>query len=425
VHERLKARLDELIEKHHKLWDGSLGLIKAIEHRIKLKPGAKPVRLNPYRMEPRSREKIREQVDKMTQLDVIEPSSSEWASPIVLVPKPSGSSRFCIYCCQLNERTVRVAYPLPRMDDCLDSLGEANFFFTLDCNAGYWHIPIALEDRHLTTFIWHSGTFQCKRLPFGLCIAPATFQRAIDMLLARVKWQYVLVYLDDMIVFSHDAETHLSHLDEVFTLQGNAGVTLKAKKCHLFSNKVDYLGHVVRPGRISVNERNLKAIRKAQFPKTQTELRCFLGMCNVYRRFTDSFAKYAKPLNRLASTTLPKRLAPSTQKEQDAFDKLREMLCNPSLLALPRKDGKYIIDVDASYNQLGCCLLQEQPSGEYHPVGNFSKGQTPAEKNYTVTEMEGLRVVWAVSMLRPYIERTHFLLDCDARRRLHWWFADG
>jgi len=320
---------------------------------------------------------------------------------------------------------VRDAYPHPRMDDCLDSLGEANFFFTLHCNAGYWHIPIALEDRHLTTFIWHSGTFQRKRLPFGLCIAPATYQRAIDMLLARVKWQYVLVYLDDIIVFSHDAETHLSHLDEVFTLQGNAGVTLKAKKCHLFSNKVDYLGHVVRPGRISVNERNLKAIRKAQFPRTQTELRCFLGMCNVYRRFTDSFAEYAKPLNRLASTTLPKRLAPSTQKQQDAFDKLREMLCNPSMLALPRKDGKYIIDVDASYNQLGCCLLQEQPSGEYHPVGYFSKGQTPAEKNYTVTEMEGLRVVWAVSMLRPYIERTHFLLNCDARRRLHWWFADG
>jgi len=136
------------------------------------------------------------------------------------------------------------------------------------------------------------------------------------MLLAGVKWQYVLVYIDDIIVFSHDAETHLSHLDKVFTLLGNAGVTLKAKKCHLFSNEVEYLGHVVRPGRISVNEKNLKAIRRAQFPKTQTQLRSFLGMCKVYRRFTDSFAKYAKPLNRLASTTLPKRLAPPTQEEQ-------------------------------------------------------------------------------------------------------------
>jgi len=132
VPESFKARLDELIEKHQKLWDGSLGLIKATEHRIKLKHGAKPVRLNPYRMGPRCREKMREQVDKMTQLDVIEPSSGEWASPIVLVPKPDGSSRFCIDYRQLNERTVRDAYPLHRMDDCLDSLGEANFFSTLD-----------------------------------------------------------------------------------------------------------------------------------------------------------------------------------------------------------------------------------------------------------------------------------------------------
>jgi len=239
------------------------------------------------------------------------------------------------------------------------------------------------------------------------------------MLLAGVKWQYVLVYLDDIIVFSHDAETHLSHLDKVFTLLGNTGVTLKAKKCHLFSIEVEYLGHLVRSGSISVNEKILKAIRKAQFPKTQTQLRSFLGMCFVYRRFTDSFAKYAKPLNRLASTTLPKRLAPPTQEEQEAFDKLRELLCNPPILALPRKEGKYIIDVDASYDQLGCSLLQEQPSGEYHPVGYFSKGLTPAENNYTDTEIEGLGVVWAVSMLRPHIEGTHFLIRWD-HQALRW-----
>ena len=347
VPERFKARLDELIEKHYKLWDGSLGLIKATEHRIKLKPGAKPVRLNPYQMGPRSREKIREQVDKMTQPDIIEPSSSEWASPIVLVPKPHGSSRFCIDYRQLNERTVRDAYPLPRMDDCLDSLGEAYFFSTLDCNAGYWQIPVALEDRHLTTFICHSGTFQCKRLPFGLCNAPATFQQAIDMLLAGVKRQYVLVYLDDITVFSHDAETHLSHLDRVFTLLGNADVTLKAKRCHLFSNEVEYLGHVVRPGRISVNEKNLKAIRKAQFPKTQTQLRSFLGMCTVYRRFTDGFAKYAKPLNRLVSTTLPKRLAPPSQEEQVPRNALQSAYLGPP------KEGRQVHH---------CCGCQLRPT---------------------------------------------------------------
>jgi len=419
VPEHLRGRLKELIDRHHEVWDGSLGTIKATEHRMRLKPGAKPVRLQPYRMGPRTRQLVGEQVTKMLELDVIEPSTSEWASPVVLVPKTDGSTRFCIDYRQLNDRTVRDTYPLPRMDNCLDSLGDAKFFSTLDCNAEYWQIAVAEEDKHLTSFTTHVGTYQCTRLPFGLCNAPATFQRAVDMIQAGVKWQYVLVYLDDIIVYSTDAESHLSHLQKVFTLLGENGVTLKAKKCHLFSNEVEYLGHVIRPGRISVNEKNLKAIRKAIYPKTETQLRSFLGMCNIYRRFTADFAKVAKPLNNLVSTSLPKKLRPPTMEEQAAFDRLREQLCNPPILALPRKEGKYIIDVDASYDQLGCALLQEQPTGAYLPVGYFSRGLDPAERNYTVTEIEGLGVVWAVTSLRPHIEGTRFLVRCD-HKALKW-----
>jgi len=267
------------------------------------------------------------------------------------------------------------------MDDCLDSLGGAQFFSTLDCNAGYWKISIAEEDKPKTAFTCHCGTQQCTRLPFGLCNAPATFQRAIDMILSGFKWQNVLVYLDDRIIFSADAESHLSHLDTVLTLLEKHRVTLNAQRFHLFSNEVEYLGHVVRPGRLSVYEKNLKAIKKAVYPRTQTQLRSFLGMCNVYCRFTVEFATTAKPLNDLNSVKLPKRLSPPTPEEQAAFDKLREQLCHPPMLAMPRKEGKYIIDVDASYDQLGCCLLQQQPDDKYLPVGYFSKGLLPAEKN--------------------------------------------
>jgi len=263
VPEHLRGRLKELIDRHYELWDGSLGTIKATEHRMRLKPGAKPARRQSYRMGTRTRQLVGEQVTKMLKLDVIEPSTSEWASPVVLVPNPDGSTRFCIDYRQLNDSTVRDTYPLPRMNDCLDSLGDAEFFSTLDCNAGYWQIPVAEEEKHLTSFTNHVGTYQCTRHPSGRCNAPATFQRAVDMILAGVKWQYVLVCFDDIIVYSTDAESHLSHLEKVFTLLGENGVTLKAKKCHLFSNEVEYLGHVIRPGRISVNEKNLKAIRKA------------------------------------------------------------------------------------------------------------------------------------------------------------------
>eukprot|EP00170_Pyropia_yezoensis_P000290 contig_1820_g291 len=180
----LRPDVDALVERYHKLWSGHLGLMKAIEHRIVLQPGAKPVRQQPYRAGQRSREVVKDQVSKTSKLDVVEPSKAECASPVVIVPKPDGSSRFCIDYRRLNERTVKDSYPLPRMDDCLDSLGEAGIFSTLDCNAGYWQIPVAPEDREKTTFTSHCGTFQCKRMPFGLCNAPATFQRAMDIILA-------------------------------------------------------------------------------------------------------------------------------------------------------------------------------------------------------------------------------------------------
>jgi len=189
-------------------------------------------------------------------------------------------------------------------------------------------------------------------------------------------------------------------LDNVFTFISEAGITLKEEKCHLCRDEVEYLGHIVRPGRRSVNEKNLKALRRVKLLKTQTQMRSFLGLCNVYRRFAANFAKLSAPLSRLVSSKLDKDLNPPTQEEQSAFDQLRNFLCNRPVLAIPRPGAHYIIDVDASYDQLGCCLLQKQPSGEYLPVPYFSNGLSPAQKNYSVTKLKGLGVVWAVSMLR-------------------------
>lgn len=418
VPEGLRAKLTALLERYNSLWDGTLGTIKETVHRIRLKPGAVPVRQHPYKSGPRTRLVEEEQVRLMDSLGVIEPSHGEWASPVVIVPKPGGGKRFCIDYRRLNEMTVKDAYPIPRMDECLDSLGNANVFSTLDCNAGYWQIPVAKEDRPLTAFTCHSGTWQCKRLPFGLCNAPATFQRAMDMILAGVKWQICLVYLDDVIVFSKSAEDHLEHLETVLSLLKAHGVSLKANKCHLFQEEVDYLGHVIRPGRVLVNEKNTRALRGLQYPRTQTQMKSFLGMCGVYRRFVRDFAKVAKPLTALTSTKLPTKLSPPTEVERNAFETLRGLLLSPPVLAIPRIGGHYIVDVDASYEQLGCCLLQQQPDGEYLPVGYYSRPLNPAERNYHVTEIEALGVVWAVTHLRSYLEGEEFVIRCDHRALL-------
>ena len=227
------------------------------------------------------RDKAAPEIRKMLCAGVIEPATSEWESPIVLVPKKDGSLRFCVDYRRLNANTVANAYPLPRIDDRLDSLRDAQIFTTLYCNAGYWQVPEAPEDRDKRTFTSYLGTYRCVRMPLGLRNAPATFQRALDIILSGVRWQTCLIYLYEVIVFSKDAETHLRNVDEVPRLLGRNGVTLKLRKCSFFQPKVDYQGHAITPGKLSVAVDDSKAFAKAIFPLTVTQLRSFLGAANL------------------------------------------------------------------------------------------------------------------------------------------------
>jgi hypothetical protein len=198
-------------------------------------------------------------------------------------------------------------------------------------------------------------------MPFGLSNAPATFQRALDMILAGFKWQYVLVYFDDVIVYSKSIAEHMEHLDYTLTLLQQAGATLKLSKCHFFRPSVDYLGHVIHPGKLAVSQKNILSIEKAQHPTTRTQLRSFLGMCNVYRKFVPSFAKIASPLTDLLKKGQPDTYNELTEEQANAFLLLRTALIKPPILALPKEGGSFILDVDASDYQIGACLQHEQP----------------------------------------------------------------
>jgi len=330
-----------------------------------------------------------------------------------MVPKPDGSPRFCVDYRRLNDVTVKDTYPLPRMDNCIDFLGEASVCSMLDSNSGYWQIPVAEEDQDKTTFTCHEGTYKYIRLPFGMTNAPATFQRAIDMILSGVKWKTCLVYLDDVIVFSRTVEEHITHLDEVFGLLSRAGVSLKASKCFFFQEEVEYLGHIVGRGHIRVNEKNLVGLRRAEPPRTKKDLRSFLGMCNVYRRFVKDYAQVARHLTALTSPKVSDPLPPFSQDQRDAFEELKGRLTSTPILALPRSSGAYVVDTDASDYQVGCVLTQELPDKTYKPVGSWSLPITGAEKNYSTTEKECLAVVWALFMLRPYVQGTRFIVRTD------------
>lgn len=409
----LRGKIETLLAEYEGLWAGQLGKVEVTPHRIQLTAEARPRRAQPYRASGPSREIIAAEVARQREMGVIEPSSAEWAFPVVLVPKSDGSTRFCVDYRQLNAVTVRDSYPLPRMDDCIDFLGDAAVFSTLDCNSGYWQIPVAEEDKDKTTFVCHEGAYRYVRLPFGLSNAPATFQRAIDMILGGLKWKSCLVYLDDIIVFSRTAEDHVEHLREVFAVLQRSGLSLKAKKCHLFQEEVEYLGHIVGRGRLKVQEKNIQGLKEASPPRCKKDLRSFLGMCNVYRRFVKDYASIARPLAAKTSTRLPDHWGELTAEEARSFEELKRRLTSAPILALPHREGAYTLDTDASASQVGAVLLQQQPDGTTRPVGYWSRSLSPAERNYSTTERECLAVVWSVLLLRPYLEGTRFTVRTD------------
>lgn len=208
----------------------------------------------------------------MLSAGVIEPVQSEWASSVVFAPKKDGTLRLCIDNCILNSLTVRKSYPIPRMDECFDFLGEAATFSTVDCNSGYWEVEIPEEDRDKTELFSHHKLFRFTCMPFGLKNSPATFQRIVDIILSRVKLQFAMVYLDDEIIYSNTVVEHFDHVREVLSLLRTAGVTLRLMKCTFFDTGVSSWGHIIRPSQLLVNNRICDAIRTALTPKNQTDL---------------------------------------------------------------------------------------------------------------------------------------------------------
>jgi Reverse transcriptase (RNA-dependent DNA polymerase) len=249
------------------MWDGRFGEILTVENHITtIGP---PVASQPYRAGPSSRELIDKEIQRMLDMNVIEPASGPWSAPIVLIPKPDGSIRFCVDYRKLKDVSVNDSYALPRIDDCLDSLESARYFTTLDANSGYWQINVAPEDREKTAFTSHRGLLKFLRMPFGLKTAPATFQRSIDVILSTVRFQCALTYLDAIVVYSPTFQQHLEDLTAVLYLLRDAGVTLKIKKCAFAAEQVTYLGIKVGAAGVEVDRSKTVAVEEAHAPQTK------------------------------------------------------------------------------------------------------------------------------------------------------------
>ena len=230
---------------------------------------------------------------------------------------------------------------------------------------------------------------------------------------------FTRVYLDDIIVFSNTADDHVDHMREFLSVLKEAGFSLKLKKCKFFAKSMDYLGHLIRPGRLEVATKNTEAVKCFKEPSTQTELRSFLGLCNVYRSFVPNCARTAAPLNAFYMKGCTTELPPFNEEQSAAFELLKKAVLSPPILRLPRADLPYSVDTDAFNHEVGCDLLQTYPDGTRHLIGFWIRSLNPAEKNYSVSEKEHLAIVLAVQLLRPYLEGIHFDMYTD-HQALRW-----
>ena len=245
----------------------------------------------PYRRIPPSQfEDVRQHIQELADKGVIRSSSSPYASPIVIVRKKDGSIRLCVDYRKLNAVTRKDAFPLPRIDESLDAIGGASLFSTLDLASGYHQVAMQEDDREKTAFITPFGLWEFTRMPFGLCGAPATFQRLMQFSMNDLVLRILLVYLDDVLVFSSDFEEHLRRLETVFTRLRDIGLKLNPEKCRFGAREVHYLGHVVSGGGVATDPDKIAAVNDWPAPKTTREVRSFLGLASYYRKFVQGFA---------------------------------------------------------------------------------------------------------------------------------------
>ena len=276
--------------------NGKLGRTNLIKHKINT-GDHRPIRQHPRRVPLHLQEEAKGQVKKMLQEGVIEPSSSPWSAPVVLVRKKDGTYRYCIDYRMLNKVTVGDAYPIPRVS--FDQLEGAKWFSTLDLQSGYWQVEMDQADKEKTAFVCKEGLFQFNLMPFGLTNAPSTFERLMEMVLAGLQYQICLIYLDDVIVYGKSFEEEISRLGKVFCRLQDAGLKLKPQKCVLFQKQVTYLGHIVSERGVAPDPAKIESVKGWPTPTNVTEVRSFLGLAAYYRRFIKDFSRIASPLHRL------------------------------------------------------------------------------------------------------------------------------
>ena len=357
-----------------------------------------PSKQHPYRLSPEKQEYLHKEVQYLLDHDFIEPSKSNWSSPCILVPKPDGSYRLCTDYRKVNSVTKTDTFPIPRIDDCIDKVGNAKIISKYDLLKGFWQVPLTERAKQISAFVTPDGLFQYKVMPFGMKNSPATFQRLINQVTSGLSG--CDAYIDDVVIYSDTWEEHLDVTRKFFERLSAAKLTVNLSKCEFGKATVTFLGHVVGHGTVKPIDAKVRAICELPAPVGKKQLMRFLGMAGYYRKFCPNFSTIAEPLTRLLGKKVKFVWSPDCET---AFQTLKAILRNSPVLAAPDFTLPFNLAVDASDVAAGAVLLQEEKDGEDHPVCYYSKKFNKSQEHYSTIEKECLALVLALQYFEVYL----------------------
>lgn len=400
---------------------------------IRLVDPHKTVCRRPYRLSPQERATVRDKVEELLAAKVIRPSSSPFASPILLVKKKDGTDRMCVDYRELNANTVPDRFPLPLISDQIDRLHGCHYFTTLDMAAGFHQLPVHEDSIEKTAFVTPEGHYEYLTMPFGLRNAPAAFQRAVNKALGVLSNTHVVSYMDDILVIgSSDVDESLERLRKVLRVLTESGFSFKLSKCSFMKERVEFLGYEVSRGEVRPNSRKVEALVALPPPETVTQLRQFIGLASYFRQFVPKFAQVMAPL--YALTSAGKGHIEWTSEHEAIRQNIITVLTSEPVLTIFDPNSPIELHTDASAIGYGAILIQKK-DGKNHAVAYFSKRTTAAESRYHSYELETLAVVNAVKHFKHYLHGNKFTIvtDCNALKsshkkvdltpRVHRWWA--
>ncbi|CCD27225.1 uncharacterized protein NDAI_0K00353 [Naumovozyma dairenensis CBS 421] len=379
---------------------------KHVSHSIELKEGSRLPRRSPYRLTPKKQKDVDEIIKDLLDKGFIVPSKSSYSSPIVLVTKHDGSYRLCVDYRELNKVTVKDPFPLPHVDELLGKVGSASVFTTLDLHSGYHQIPMNPTDMDKTAFVTPTGKYEYTVMPFGLVNAPSTFARYMADLFRDLE--FVNVYLDDILIFSNDLESHWKHIDVVLSRLDQEKLIAKKKKCHFAQSEVQFLGYIIGRNKIKPVQEKCEAINRFPVPKTIKEAQRFVGMINYYRKFIKDCSRKVRPLVDFIS-----RNVPWGDLQDDAFATLKRDLMSEPLLVPFKRDAEYRLTTDASMDGLGAVLEEVADNKVLGVVSYYSKSLNETQRRYPPGELELMAIIEGLEHFKYMLHGKHFVLRTD------------